>query len=68
MNTLTRELVNKELKDIPDILLLDLYEYIKYLKFKKRGLTDKIETTYASEVALSKDWNRPEEEEAWKDL
>jgi len=65
----TREFLQKELNRIPDNLLEDIHEYLKFLKFKTG--TDKeqvIETTYASERVLGKDWNRKEEDQAWQDL
>ncbi len=36
--------------------------------FESTGKADKIETHYASESALEKDWLTPQEDEAWKDL
>lgn len=65
----TREALKKEINEIPDNLLKDLYDYIKYLKYKKKyEEKDKIETMYASEQVLKKDWDNPEEDKAWKDL
>lgn len=68
MKALTRELLSKELNKIPDNLLQELYNYIKFLKSKKSSTKDKIETPCASENVLAKDWNKPEEDEAWKSL
>lgn len=33
-----------------------------------RELSDSMLTALASEEVLARDWNRPEEDEAWKDL
>jgi len=63
-----REQLKKELKDIPDNLLEEVYEYVRYLKYKISLKEEKIETHYASEMVLGKDWDRKEEDEAWQDL
>jgi hypothetical protein len=63
-----RELLKKELDEIPDNLLEDLYDYMKYLKYKKHRERDKIDTAYASEKVLKKEWDNPEEDSAWKNL
>ncbi len=39
---------------------------VKIIKKKKIGI--KHEFALASEKSLAKDWNSPEEDEAWKDL
>jgi len=36
--------------------------------FENTGKTDKVETHYASETVLAKDWMTHEEDLAWKDL
>ncbi|REE01245.1 DUF2281 domain-containing protein [Marinoscillum furvescens] len=64
---LIREKIQKEINEIPDRLLADLYQYMKFLKFKQKQ-QERIATTYASEQVLSKDWNTPEEDEAWANL
>lgn len=74
----TREKLQQELQRIPDDLLGELHEYMKYLQFKKQQKsstvgtppvdTDSMETAYASEAVLGKDWNTPEEDKAWQDL
>jgi len=67
-STLTREIVKNELNNIPDNLLGDIYEYLKYLKYKINKKTDSGEIAHASEKSLSKDWNRKEEDQAWGNL
>ncbi len=66
--TTNREKLQKELHRIPDDLLGELYEYMKYLQFKAHQKSFPIETAYASETVLGKDWNSPEEDQAWQDL
>lgn len=64
----TRERLKQELQHIPDELLGELHEYMKYLQYKKRNKSSSMDTAYASEVVLGKDWNSSEEEQAWQDL
>jgi len=61
-----RELIAKEIQDIPEPYLEEVLDFIKFLKAKV--LSQKIELALISEASLKKDWLRPEEEEAWKDL
>lgn len=48
---------------MPENLLDELDQFINQLKAK-----DISDVTDASEQVLAKDWNLPEEEEAWQDL
>lgn len=61
----------KEIDTLPPKLLKEIADYISYVKYKY-GINDqpiKIdEFTLASEKSLAKDWLKPEEDEAWKDL
>lgn len=67
-----REKLKQELQHIPDDLLGELHEYMKYLQYKKNQASSPVdtsmETAYASEAVLGKDWNTPEEDQAWQDL
>jgi hypothetical protein len=51
---------------MPDDLLGELAHFISFLKLKVGD--GKAETVLLSESALGKDWSRPEEDEAWRDL
>lgn len=66
--TSTREKLQTELARIPDNLLGELHEYMRYLQFKTHQQSASMQTAYASESVLGKDWNRPEEDKAWQDL
>ena len=61
-----RKKIEDEVKNIPDHYLDEVYSYLSYLKF--RATEDKIQTDLASQSSLAKDWLRPEEDEAWKNL
>lgn len=66
MSTATKNIIIEELKSIPDEVANEILDFIKFIK--NRTKTDKTETHLASLQALSKDWEKPEEDEAWKDL
>ncbi len=61
------EEVKKEIKQLPDNLVLEALDFIKFLKLKN-NLKNIPETMLLSEKNLSKDWLKPEEDEAWKNL
>jgi len=65
----TREALSEEIKNIPDALLNELYDYLLFLKYKKsEKRKDNIPVQTASEKVLSREWDTPEEDEAWKNL
>ncbi len=61
-----KELVLKEIEELPDALIDELLNYVQFLKMKLGQ--EKLETLMLSESALKKDWLKAEEEEAWQDL
>ncbi len=65
MNTVKE--VEKEIKDLPEDLVLETLDFIKFLKYKKY-MKHIPETMLLSEKNLAKDWLKPEEDEVWKDL
>ena len=61
-----REKIIQETENAPDRILIEVLDYLQYLKIKhQQGI---IETALLSEAILSEDWLKPEEEAAWKDL
>ncbi len=65
----TRDALSEEIKSIPENLLNELYDYLLFLKYKKSETKrDLLPIQEASEKVLSRDWNTPEEDEAWKNL
>ena len=48
------------------IALISFKDKIELLPLSK--INEKMETAYASEKILSKDWNTKQEDKAWKDL
>ncbi|MFH1191653.1 MAG: DUF2281 domain-containing protein [Candidatus Omnitrophota bacterium] len=63
---ITKELILSEIERIPEPLREEVLDFIRFLEAK--ALKQKMETAIASESSLKKDWLRPEEDEAWRDL
>ena len=61
-----KELILDEIEQVPDPLLEEILDFIRFLKTKV--IEDRMETVVASESTLKKDWLKPEEDEAWRDL
>ncbi len=66
MSTITKNIIIEELNSIPDEVANEILDFIKFLKTKTK--TDKTTTHIASIHSLSKDWEKPKEDEAWNDL
>ncbi len=62
----TKEVILNEIEKVPKPLLGELLDFIKFLESKV--VQQKMETAVMSESTLEKDWLKPEEDEAWKDL
>ena len=61
-----KEALMKELEQVPEAIIDEVLCYIRILKSKiSKG---NMESALISETSLKKDWLRPEEDEAWKDL
>jgi hypothetical protein len=61
-----KELILKEIEDMPDIFIEELLDFVQFLKMK--GTREKLGAMILSESSLKKDWLKAEEEEAWQDL
>ena len=61
-----KELLIKEIEGVPEPLLDEVLDFVRFLKAKK--VKEKIEIVIASESSLKKDWLTPEEDEAWQSL
>jgi hypothetical protein len=64
---INRDILSEEIKKVPDKFLDELYDFVLFLRFKKKKEDDSIITHFASEDAL-KEWNSTEEDLAWKHL
>jgi len=61
-----RKVVIQEIEGLPEPLLQEVLNFVRFIK--TRSAQDKLDTAFLSETALGKDWLRPEEEQAWRDL
>ena len=61
-----KELILKEIEDMPDTFIEEVLDFIQFLKMKLSQ--EKLETLILSESSLKKDWPKAEEDEAWQDL
>jgi len=62
----TKELLINEIGDVTEPLLREVLDFVHFLKAK--AIREKLDITIMSESSLSKDWLKPEEEEAWQNL
>jgi len=58
-----KDTVITEINQLPEEIMDDILDYIKFLKGKLN-----METMIMSESSLKKDWLRSEEDEAWQNL
>ena len=65
-----REILLKKIESLPPYLLEEVDDYIDFIQLKKMTINDEKTNniTLASQDSLSKDWLKPEEDEAWADL
>lgn len=74
MPTITIPQINERLRSLLEDKLVVIFDFIFYLAEREMsnilsGSASKCaQCMYASEQALAKDWNLPEEDEAWKNL
>lgn len=61
-----KDAVLREVQAIPDRFLGELLDFIQQLKLK--AAIDRSGTALSSERVLAVDWQRLEEDEAWRDL
>ena len=62
----TKELLINEIDEVPEPLLIEVLDFVHFLK--EKVVREKLDISIMSESSLSKDWLRPEEEEAWQNL
>ena len=66
MSMAVKNKIIEEIKSLPDDLADEILDFIQFLKIKRSY--EKTETHLASYDVLAKDWDKVEEDEAWKDL
>jgi len=62
----TKNLLIQELEQVPEPILEEVLDFLRFLKAKK--IQETLETSILSESSLRKDWLCSEEDEAWRDL
>jgi len=74
MQTVTLPQLNERLKLLPPEKLAVVYDFVAYLSERELRLvlkdkpSEAYQTMLASEQVLNREWNTPEEDEAWADL
>jgi hypothetical protein len=66
MDMSTKELLISEIEEVPELLLTEVLDFVHFLKAKIGR--EKLDMAMMSESSLSKDWLKPEEDEAWQNL
>ena len=61
-----KQLIAKEIAQVPEPLLEEVLGFVRFLKSKRAQ--EKLETALLSESSLKKDWLSPEDEKAWQHL
>ena len=62
----TRELTVKEIDRLPEPLQREVYDFARFLRLKSEE--ESFDGLLLSESALRKEWDTPEEDEAWASL
>ena len=74
MQTVTLPQLTERLKLLPPNKLAVVYDFVVYLSERELRLvlkdkpSEAYQTMLASEQVLNREWNTPEEDEAWADL
>ena len=61
-----KETVIREIDELPETLVQEVLDFVRFLKTK--APREPSDTTRLSESALDKDWLKPEEDDAWRNL
>jgi len=62
----TKEMLINEIEEVPEPFLAEVLDFVLFLK--ARIAREKLDMAIVSESSLSKDWLKPEEDQAWQDL
>ena len=62
----TRELIIKEVENLPEPLQREVYDFARFLREKVNS--ESFNGLLLSESVLRKDWDAPEEDAAWANL
>ena len=62
----TRELIQEEVAQLPEPLQREVFDFARFLRLKNED--ESFNGLLLSGTALTKDWNTPEEDDAWANL
>jgi hypothetical protein len=62
----TLKMIEKEVAQLPEPLQREVYDFARFLRAKNDN--ESFNGLLLSETALAKDWNTPEEDNAWASL
>jgi len=62
----TRELIDKELSDLPEPLQREVYDFVRFLR--RKSDEEPFNGLELSQSALASEWDTPEEDAAWASL
>jgi hypothetical protein len=62
----TKKMLIDEIEEVPEPLLSEALDFIHFLKTKT--VREQMDNTIISQSSLEKDWLKPEEDEAWRNL
>jgi hypothetical protein len=74
MQAVTISQINERLLKLPPDKLMVVYDFVSYLMERdlkqvlRETPSESYQTMLASEAVLQRDWDLPEEDEAWADL
>lgn len=65
----TAENLIQEIRKAPDHVVNEVYDFLMFIKTRSQTTSEGSENLLIlAESSWSKDWNSPEEDEAWRDL
>lgn len=67
MNSTAIQRIEKQLRRLPPDKLAVVSDFVAYLAERERRI-EPLEAALATEAVLARDWSRPGEDEAWRDL
>jgi hypothetical protein len=68
MSALT-EILIREIRSAPDVVQREVLDFLMFLKTRQGRQAEGIEDLLPlAQTAWAADWDRPEEDEAWRDL
>jgi hypothetical protein len=61
-----KQMLINEIEEVPELLLSEVLDFVHFLKNKI--IREKMDNSILSQSSLEKDWLKPEEDEAWRNL